>query len=263
MGASDRDRPPDHPRTPKSCHRSAKPGGMDLNDKVVIITGASSGIGEATARRCAQAGAHLVLAARRTDRIEALATELRDATAVPTDLRRPDEVRALVTAAVATFGGVDVLVNNAGQGLHVPVAEIDPADFVAVTELNVYAPLLAMQAVIPMMRARGGGSIVNVSSGTTLMVPVGMGGYAATKAALNMLSRAARVELAPDNIAVSVVYPFITATAFHDSLRAGRSPLQRGALPPHPPELVAEAILALIDSGDEEAVLLPDGLRSS
>jgi NAD(P)-dependent dehydrogenase (short-subunit alcohol dehydrogenase family) len=97
---------------------------------------------------------------------------------------------------VETYGGVDVLVNNAGQGLHVPVEEIDPTDLRAVFELNVVAPLLGIQEVLPVMRSRSAGAIVNVSSATSLRVFPGLGGYAATKAALNMLSQVARIELA-------------------------------------------------------------------
>jgi NADP-dependent 3-hydroxy acid dehydrogenase YdfG len=236
---------------------------MELTDKVVLVTGASSGIGEATARRLAGEGARLVLAARRSDRIQTLAEELGEALAVTTDMRDRTQVRALVAAATDAYGRVDVLVNNAGQGLHVPVMDIALDDLVAVTELNFYAPLVAIQAVVPIMRKRGGGSIVNVSSGTTLMVPTGTAGYASTKAALNMLSRTARAELAEDGIAVSVVYPFVTATEFHETLRAGEGPSRRPGLEPHPAELVADAIAQLIASGEEEAILVPEQLRRS
>lgn len=234
---------------------------MQLTGKVAIVTGASSGIGAATARRLAAEGARLVLAARRTERIESLAEQLGDAVAVTTDMRDPAHVRALIDSANEVYGGLDVLVNNAGQGLHVPVTEIALDDLVAVTELNFYAPLLAMQAVVPIMRERGGGSIVNVSSGTTLMVPAGTGGYASTKAALNMLSRVARAELADDDIVVSVVYPFVTTTEFHDTLRAGEGPRGRPGLEAQPPERVADAIAHLIASGEEEAILVPEHLR--
>jgi NADP-dependent 3-hydroxy acid dehydrogenase YdfG len=136
---------------------------MELTDKVVVVTGASSGIGEATARRLAGEGSRLVLAAHRTDRIETLAEELGDAVAVRTDMRDPAQVRGLIAAATDAYGGVEVLVNNAGQGLHVPVMDIALDDLVAVTELNFYAPLVAMQAAVPVMRQRGGGSIVSSS----------------------------------------------------------------------------------------------------
>ena len=229
---------------------------MELAGRVVIVTGASSGIGEAFARLAAREGARLVLAARRTGRLEALAAELPDALAVTADLRVPEQVQAVVAAAAARHGGVDVLVNNAGQGLHVPVEQVLLDDFEAVVQLNLYAPLLAMQAVLPLMRARGGGAIVNVSSNTTRMVIPGIGAYSATKSALNQLSATARAEWAADGIAVSVVYPSITATEFHQSLRAGS--MRGGAhIQAHSAELVAEAIRRAIETGDAEVFPIP------
>ena len=236
---------------------------MDLLEKVMIVTGASSGIGEATARAAARAGARLVLAARRRERLEALAEEIGgEALIVPTDMRDLQQVRRLVDAAGERCGRVDVLVNNAGQGLHVPVEKIAIEDLAAIVELNVYGALVAMQAVIPLMRQVGGGAIVNVSSGTTRMpAPVGAAGYAATKAALNMLSRAAREELAGDGIVVSTVYPFITATEFHETLRAGAGPRRGLGFEPDSAEKVAQTILDLIATGEPEAVLLTEQLR--
>jgi short-subunit dehydrogenase len=229
---------------------------MDLDGAVVIVTGASSGIGAATGRMAAGRGAKVVLAARRADRIDALAAELPDSLAVPTDLRDPAQIAQMVAATLDRFGRVDVLVNNAGQGLHVPVEQIRLDDLRAVTELNFYAPLLAMQAVIPAMRKQGGGAIVNVSSMTSRMVLPGVGGYSATKAALNMLSAVARKELASDGIVVSIVYPAVTATEFHQSLAAGGM-VGGGSrrVKPHSAEFVAEAILGLIVSGEEEVQL--------
>jgi short-subunit dehydrogenase len=201
-------------------------------------------------------GARVVLAARRSARIEALARDLPDALAVPTDLRDPTQIVRLVNATLDRFGRVDVLVNNAGQGLHVPVEQVRIEDLMAITELNFYAPLLAMQAVIPPMRKQGGGAIVNVSSMTSRMVLPGVGGYSATKAALNLLSQVARRELAPDGIVVSVVYPAVTATEFHQSLAAGgRVGGGSWAPKPHSAEYVAEAILGVIGSGEEEVLL--------
>ncbi len=229
---------------------------MELNGAVVIVTGASSGIGAATARLAAGRGARVVLAARRSDRVKDLAAELPDALAVPTDLRDPAQIAGLVEATLDQFGRVDVLVNNAGQGLHVPVEQVRLDDLQAITQLNFYAPLLAMQAVIPPMRRQGGGAIVNVSSMTSRMVLPGVGGYSATKAALNMLSQVARRELAPDGIVVSIVYPAVTATEFHQSLAAGgRVGGGAWAPKPHSAEYVAEAILGVIASGEEEVLL--------
>lgn len=231
----------------------------------MLVTGASSGIGAATARAASRAGARVVLAARRAERIAELAGELPGAIAVPCDVTDAAQLRHVVDAAAGAFGRVDVLVNNAGQGLHVPLEEVDPADFRAILELNLVAPLVALQAVLPVMRAQGAGSIVNVSSGTTLRVLPGAGAYAASKAALNMLSAVARAELAASGIAVSTVYPYITATEFHDSLRAGGGarPASGGrGGPPFPPdtaEHVAQAILELIRTGDKEIRLVPEG----
>jgi NAD(P)-dependent dehydrogenase (short-subunit alcohol dehydrogenase family) len=236
---------------------------VDIENAVVLITGASSGIGEATARAAAAAGARVVLAARREERIRELAEQLPGARAVACDVTDVDQLAQAVQTAVDAYGRVDVLVNNAGQGLHVPLEDVDPADFRAVLDLNVVAPLAAMQAVLPVMRRQGAGSIVNVSSGTTLVVRPGAGAYAASKAALNMLSSVARLELADAGIAVSTVYPFITATEFHSSLRAGelRAPPVSAETPrelrPQRPEQVAEVILELIRTGAERADLVP------
>ena len=233
---------------------------MDVGGAVCIVTGASSGIGEATARRLTDEGATVILAARRADRLERLAAELPNALAAPTDVTDPAQVERLVARALATYGRIDVLVNDAGQGLHVPVLDLDPGDLRAVFELNVIAPLALMQAVLPGMRARSQGAIVNVSSATSLRVFPGLGGYSATKAALNMLSQIARLEFAEAGVSVSVVYPSVTATAFHQNLRAGA--LARGAwgIIPDPPELAADAIIFAITSG-EAHVLVADPPR--
>jgi NAD(P)-dependent dehydrogenase (short-subunit alcohol dehydrogenase family) len=228
---------------------------MELAGRVVIVTGASSGIGEAFARLAAREGARLVLAARRTRRLEALAAALPDALPVTTDLRVPDQVTAMVAAASEHFGRVDVLVNNAGQGLHVPVEQVDLYDLEAVMALNLYAPLLAMQAVLPLMRRQGGGAIVNVGSNTTRMAVPGIGAYSATKSALDQLTATARAEWAGDGIAVSLVVPSVTATEFHRSLRAGS--FRGGHVEPHPPELVAEAIRRAVETGAAEVFPTP------
>ena len=232
----------------------------ELAGKVGIVTGASSGIGAATARALAQRGARVVLAARRADRLRALAAELPGSLAVPTDVTNAEQVAALLARTVEHYGGVDIVVNNAGQGLHVPIAEILAADLRAVFELNVVAPLVLMQAAAKQMR-RSGGSIVNVSSRTSLRVVAGLGGYAATKAALNMLSAVARAEWASFPVTVSVVYPSLTATEFHDRLRAGSVVRSARNTAPDPPELVARAVLFAVESGAAH-VLVEDPPRA-
>jgi NADP-dependent 3-hydroxy acid dehydrogenase YdfG len=230
---------------------------MEIGGAVCIVTGASSGIGAATARLLNRQGAIVVLAARRTDRLEALAAELPGSLAVTTDLTAPGHIDRLIDQAHDSFGRIDVLVNNAGQGLHVPLEELDPADLRAVFELNTIAPLMGMQAVLPVMRAGSGGAIVNVSSATSLRVFPGLGGYSATKAALNMLSQIGRIEFADAGVTVSVVYPSVTATEFHQKLRAGKLVSGGRRITPDPPELVAEAITFAIRGG-EAHVLVSD-----
>jgi NAD(P)-dependent dehydrogenase (short-subunit alcohol dehydrogenase family) len=230
---------------------------LDLAGRVVIVTGASSGIGEATARLLHHAGARPVLAARRTDRLTALSDELAGALAVPTDVTDPAQVRALVDAAVARHGRVDGLVNNAGASFHGQMEEVDLAAYLQLLQLNVVSVVAAIQAVLPVMRRHGGGRIVNISSGTTMIAPPGVGAYAASKSAVNMLSTVARKELAADGIAVSLVLPSITATEFGGGMfRGGATP--RPGMVVHSPEYVGRVVLRALRTG-EERIDIPHG----
>jgi NAD(P)-dependent dehydrogenase (short-subunit alcohol dehydrogenase family) len=189
-------------------------GILDPIGKVVIVTGASSGIGEAAARALHAAGAQPVLAARRADRLGSLSEQLGGALAVPTDVTDQAARQALVQATLDRHGRIDGLVNNAGAALYGMLAELDLAEFTELLQLNVVSALGMMQAVLPAMRDQGAGRIVNVSSGTTRMAPPTVGGYVAAKAALNMLGEVARKEWAADGIVVSTVLPSLTATEF-------------------------------------------------
>lgn len=190
---------------------------MDVQGNVVIVTGASMGIGEATARVFAEAGAKLVLAARSADKLEAVAQSLpegAEALTVPTDMTDPVQVGALVEKAHGRFGRIDLLINNAGQSAIGPVATLDPGLYRQIIELNLFGPLHAMQAVVPKMQAQGGGVIINISSSVSKLAIPGIGAYASTKYALNGLSLTARNELAADNIRVVLFHPGQTATDF-------------------------------------------------
>ncbi len=235
---------------------------MDVRGKVVLITGASAGIGLCTARSFAEAGAKLSLAARSTDLLEKLADELRgqgtEAIAVTTDMRDPEQVRRAVAKTFEHFGRVDILINNAGQAAMGKIADLDLDNFRQIVELNVFGPVAAMQAVIPIMKAQGGGIIINISSMVSKMKLHGLAGYACTKSALNMISDTARGELAADNIRVISVYPRMTATDFHTNALGGApnrqrpSPTQTGPVVIDTPEHVAERILSAAIKEPEE-----------
>jgi short-subunit dehydrogenase len=229
---------------------------MNIKDKVVIVTGASEGIGRAVAKALAAKGAKLVLAARSEDKLKSLAAELPGAIAVRADMREPEDIKALVAAAIRAFGRVDILVNNAGQGMYGPVESVDMERYRAVMELNVYAPLRAMQLVIPRMRESGGGMILNVSSMVSKNAFPSLGAYASTKYALNALTYTARAELAKDRIIVSAFHPKMTATRFGENA-VGARPSTGGSgarsLEIDSPEQVAEGIVGLIESEAAEA----------
>jgi short-subunit dehydrogenase len=187
---------------------------MDVKGKVAIVTGASGGIGLATAKILSSKGAKLVLVARSKDKLEKLAKELPNAVAVPADISKVDEVKNMVKQAYQHFDRIDILVNNAGQGYDVPVEKTDLEVFHYIFDLDVVGPVVAMKEAIPIMRKQGGGAIVNVSSGTALMYLPNNGPYSALKRALAHISLTARQELKEDKIAVTVVYPYITLTDF-------------------------------------------------
>jgi NADP-dependent 3-hydroxy acid dehydrogenase YdfG len=225
---------------------------MDVSGKVVIITGASAGIGLATARRFAGAEAKVVLVARSTDKLTALAKELRsqgqDALPITADMRDQKAVSRMIEQAFKHYGRIDILINNAGQAAAGTVAEVNPDDFRQILELNVFGALSAIQAVVPKMRQAGGGLIINISSMVTKMHIPGLAAYAATKTALNMLSETARVELAAENIRVINVFPRLTATDFGKNSLGNEQLRQRqrasvASMTPDSPELVAERIL--------------------
>jgi short-subunit dehydrogenase len=185
-----------------------------LKGKVAVVTGASAGIGRATAEILVKNGARVALVSRSRENLERLAGMLPGSRAVPADMTKVPEVRNMVKETLDRFGRIDILVNNAGQGYDAPVEKINVETFRYIWDLHVLGPVIAMQEVIPVMRRQGGGTILNMSSGTALMHLPGMSPYASSKRAIAEISLAARQELEPDHIVVSVIYPYITATEF-------------------------------------------------
>lgn len=166
---------------------------------------------------------------------------------------------ALVAATLDRHGRIDGLVNNAGTSLHGPLDQVDPAAFGATLQLNVVGLLAVTQAVLPAMRQQGFGRIVNISSGTTRRVAVGVGAYAAGKSAVNMLSAVLTQKLAADGIAVSLLLPSMTATEFADGrFTLGASPIPGMVV--QSPDYVAGVILRLLRTG-EESFDIPHGVE--
>ena len=231
---------------------------MNIKNKVVIVTGASSGIGYASAKLLAEKGAKTVLVSRSRGKLEQLAHELPEALAIPADMTKPAEIKQMVKQAEAHFHQIDVLVNCAGQGYDAPVETTDIGIFQHIFDLDVVGPLVAMQQVIPMMKRQGGGAIMNVSSGTALMYLPNNGAYSAMKRALASISLTAREELKQDGIVVSVIYPYITLTDFEkNTIKDPSLPqeeLEEGELPfpPDTAEYAAQKILEGIESGEPE-----------
>ena len=228
---------------------------MNIKDKVAIVTGASGGIGLAVARLLSERGARITLAARSKDVLEKLETEIPNSYAVPTDMAKLEDIRNLIDRTKEKFGCIDILINNAGQGLRSPVESIDIDDYRSIMELNVFAVLEAMQAVIPLMREQGGGLILNISSMVSKNYYPMLAAYSSTKYALNALSLTARQELAADNIIVSVFHPKMTATDFgkHSRGEPYASADGRPGMAADTPEEVAVRIVEQIESEDAEA----------
>jgi len=189
-----------------------------LENKVVLITGASMGIGEALARVFAAEGAKLALAARSLDKLEALARSLpTEAVSIQTDMSQPAEVRAMVEKTVAHFGRLDILINNAGVGMYAAIAEMKPEQFEHLVAINWLGPVHAIQAAVPHMRKQGGGEIINIASVAGQVAIPWMGAYCSTKFALKALSNSLRMELKPDHIHVLLVCPGRVKTPFPEN----------------------------------------------
>jgi len=227
---------------------------MQIKDRVFIVTGASSGIGLSTARALAERGAKVALLARSTGALKELAQQLPDSLPLTADMTQFDVVREAIHAAHRHFGRVDGLVNNAGRSYAATVEEIDPALFDEIFHLNVLGPIVAMQAVIPLMRTQGGGSIVNINSGTAFSTIPQYSVYSASKRALLGFSLTARVELEKDRIVVSEIYPVVTATNFGRNRMgtpAGGGPSTNYA-DGDTPEFVAGLVLRAVEEGQAQ-----------
>ena len=231
---------------------------------VVVITGASSGIGAALARRLGRQGLRLVLGARRPDALRAVAADAGNATTVMVDVTRRADVERLRDHALTQFGRVDVWVNNAGRVINAPVLELTDEQFDEMMAVNVKSALYGMQAIVPHFKERSRGHLINVSSFLS-RVPLATyrSAYNAAKAALNALTANLRMDLRREypEIHVSLVMPGMVTTEFARNALGGTPAVTWASRPGGPPiqsaDDVAAAIESLIASPREELYTQP------
>lgn len=228
---------------------------MDFHEKIAVITGASSGIGRATALELARRGAHVVLAARRAELLENVAGECRKfgvrAQIAVTDVRDRDACRNLIAAA----GDVDILVNNAGFAIYDSSEEARIDEMRDMMDTNFFGTVHCTQAVLPLMLSRKRGSIVNVGSITGIMGFARMGGYCASKFAISGWTEALRDEVIGKGVSVALVCPATTDTEFFVKAERGKQPAASRLMLAVPPQRVARAICASAADGRYRRIL--------
>ncbi|OPX11075.1 SDR family oxidoreductase [Mycobacterium sp. AT1] len=225
-----------------------------LEDKVIAITGASSGIGAATARRLAAAGAAVVLGARRTDHLDSLASQIRDAggraTTVTVDVTRAEDLQLLTETAVSTYGRLDVLVSSAGIGPISPMAARRRSDWNAMIDVNLRGVLNGIDAALPIFERQRRGHFVTIVSTAGLKIVPTMAVYAATKNAVRTMLEGLRQESTDGTLKTTAISPGMTRTEFADTITdpAIRAEISRGmaefALDP---DAVARAVQFVVD----------------
>lgn len=197
-------------------------GEQNIEGKVVVITGASSGLGEAAARHLAALGAPVALGARRVERLRALADELTaaggKALAMPVDVTRAADVKRLVDAAVEAYGRIDVMLNNAGLMPHSPLERLKIEDWNRTIDVNIKGVLYGIAAALPYMKAQRSGHIINVASVAGHKVRAGGAVYSATKTAVRVLSEGLRLEVKAYNIRTTVISPGAVASELPGSI---------------------------------------------
>ncbi|HUP63997.1 MAG TPA: SDR family oxidoreductase [Thermoanaerobaculia bacterium] len=235
---------------------------MDPRGRHIVITGASSGIGLATALALAKRGARLTLAARRAPELDAAVRACRDAGAecgsVVTDVSVREQCFRLATVATEERGAIDVLINNAGFAIFDPIAETEPAALESMMRTNYFGTVWCTQAVLPEMLRRRGGAVINVGSIAGLMGYARMGGYCATKFAVTGFTEALRSEVQDQGIAVSLICPGTTDTDFFVTAEKGKMPGASRLILAIPPERVVAVIVKAVESG-RARIIVPAG----
>ena len=220
---------------------------MELQGRVVVVTGASSGIGLEIARAFAREGCRVAMGARREQRLEEARGQVEregvEALALATDVRDEAQVRALVDAAHARWGGVDILVNNAGYGTSKPFVDTSTAEARDQMETNYLGAVYATKAALEYMMPQRQGHIFNVASIAAKMPTPNLAAYSATKAALDALSMALRAELWRYGIHVTAVHPSVTMTEFFSNPGFGSREQRAARYIAQKPETVARAVV--------------------
>jgi NAD(P)-dependent dehydrogenase (short-subunit alcohol dehydrogenase family) len=186
-----------------------------LAEAVVVVTGAGSGIGAATARQLSAAGARVVLVGRRPEPLHEVAASLEDPLVLPADVAEPDSPHRIAAACLERYGRIDGLVNNAAMVRHLPFGDWDMAGFDAHIAANIRAPFFLTQAVLPALRESPVRAVVNISSSSGTLHRVGQSVYAMTKAALDYLTKSLAGELAPAGVRVNAIAPGPIDTPIH------------------------------------------------
>ncbi len=194
-----------------------------LDGKVALITGASKGIGEAIAHGLAAFGASVVVSSRKQDAVDAVAAAIReaggDATAIAANVGNADDIEALVAATVEACGGLDILVNNAAANpVYGPLQNTDARAFDKIVDVNLKGPFELAKLAHPLMKSRGGGSIINVSSIGGLVPESNIGIYSVSKAAIISLTKAMAQDWGGDNIRANAICPGLIRTRFSEAL---------------------------------------------
>jgi NADP-dependent 3-hydroxy acid dehydrogenase YdfG len=231
---------------------------MQIQNKVVIVTGATEGIGRATSELLYKSGAKVVMAARSESKLKELEIQYPGTLAVVCDVTKASDIENLIQKTMDSFGRIDILINNAGQGLGGNIEDVSIEVYQKALELNVIAPLRATQLVIPIMKKQSAGMIINISSLVTKGYYTGLGAYSSTKYALNSLMFTARKELADAGIIICVFMPKLTDTSFFDSSLGERFDIegaQKSGASVDKPQDVAIKILEQIVSEEAEATM--------
>jgi NAD(P)-dependent dehydrogenase (short-subunit alcohol dehydrogenase family) len=220
--------------------------GKPLDEQVVVITGASSGIGRETALRLADKGARVVVSARREEPLDDLAAQIKsqggDAVSIPADVSVYEEVESLARDAVSTYGRIDTWVNNAGVLLVSEFEKADLGEARRVFDVNFWGEYHGCKAVLPVMKLQGSGTIINVTSVTAKRPLPLMSAYSASKAAINGLSESLRAELADSGVELCIVMPATIDTPLYEHARSKEGAAPKAAPPIYPPSEVAKAI---------------------